>query len=729
MIKRALIALVMWVNCFHSLAQDIKITLEEPDNILIDKIVNIAVDIQSTYEVASVYGKIGDREATLVFNLESNLFEGTLSLEGLEQDTLVLEITAKDVFDTEISEEFTRVYDTPPILNVIEPIHASVARPMVRIKASCVEEDDKPCEIIVTVDPETPFSQEIVKANAIDTVIDYSLNQDAKWVRGNINQLWISAVDSREQKVSVNQTIYYEPSPYLKEVSSAQFTIFDWNGSKMLTGDIANDNWVRQINIIDSEDTVEIPFEGELQKMFLTSQRAIIKGNRNDDNFDELYEWKDGELKLLDTLPVENIDHQGEYVIWESGLTDDYKLNLRNVATESNVVISQNPNIQDFYVAANGVAVYNAGAPDYEVYSFKDGMSNPLTSDNAEEVWNQDPITDGASFVYTKTKDCCDNPTYAIALHDGNDETIIREFEEIPADKQINNGFIAYSKAGNTQQSQVWLWKPDGNASQVTFFGKNSLIELLNDQGDIMLHHDEKRYLADSDGEIRAISAANIGKSFWENDTWYLSIGRTLFEVDTTVSLHTIGDISKTVDESNSVKFYTSEFTEAFEGQGTLVKIKITSLPENGTLKYNDNPIEVPFEIFKGQEQYLTYVPSTFAEDSFSWNASNGLAYAASDAKVLLTPEVTGISDDLEEESISFSPNPTDGLLSISLNKFTARDSKVRVINLMGMVIWEKEIENQSDKVNIDLSTLKSGIYIVQYIYDSQVMGRKVIKY
>jgi len=85
-----------------------------------------------------------------------------------------------------------------------------------------------------------------------------------------------------------------------------------------------------------------------------------------------------------------------------------------------------------------------------------------------------------------------------------------------------------------------------------------------------------------------------------------------------------------------SVADFNAHFSDV--GGNTLQTVKILSLPEQGTLQLDGAAVSVNQRIPAAQLDGLVYLPSAgwSGDTSFSWNATDGLAYAASPATVSL---------------------------------------------------------------------------------------------
>jgi len=103
----------------------------------------------------------------------------------------------------------------------------------------------------------------------------------------------------------------------------------------------------------------------------------------------------------------------------------------------------------------------------------------------------------------------------------------------------------------------------------------------------------------------------------------------------------TVADITKTGTENVTIPFTSQNFTSKFSSPSgnTLVKIKVTSLPNSGTLRLNGTDIEVNQEINFSDVSGITFVPAPnyVGTTTFQWNGSDGTLYAESNANVSMT--------------------------------------------------------------------------------------------
>ena len=63
-------------------------------------------------------------------------------------------------------------------------------------------------------------------------------------------------------------------------------------------------------------------------------------------------------------------------------------------------------------------------------------------------------------------------------------------------------------------------------------------------------------------------------------------------------------------------------------------------------------------------------------------------------------------------------PNPSKGLVFLSFNQQIAKEMAVSVIDLKGQVMMSKAFTPNTGALELDLSSLKNGLYIISVIGD-----------
>lgn len=283
--------------------------------------------------------------------------------------------------------------------------------------------------------------------------------------------------------------------------------------------------------------TTIIPFKKHVPyTAFVTPYGAVMCGVDSSrypqpPAFQWIYDWNGGITYLLDMLNSSTSPRvAGDYAIW-TGEFDGTYLKRRNLATQTNFLISTNAvNIYNS-VAANGFVAY--GERSNNVYKYDNDTSTLLT-DNSGNKWNIYPITDGNYIVYIKQDPCCTSQHYDIRLIAGNADSILSDFgalePRLDFDYQANNKFVAYGRPGIANETQVVVRDSLGNHVQRSFFGSSSKIDLLNAKGDITFTNGNKRYLSLRSGQLAPVNSG-LGKAYYNDSGWFVAIGRVLYKV------------------------------------------------------------------------------------------------------------------------------------------------------------------------------------------------------
>jgi hypothetical protein len=409
---------------------------------------------------------------------------------------------------------------------VFEPLTDSVASPLIRVKATCTDDDPDGCEIRIIPNEESSQPILLRGRNEIDADVDLS------GYDGHHITLRVEARDAARQRTSVFRSIYVDASDRLERVVDLPGQILDFDGERALyrlagaTGDTLT------IQDLGNGTPIEVPVpEGRSifrSLAYLTTAGAIfVTTVTGSTSSTLLQEWNGAELLTLGPINSFNsLRIAGQYALY----SDDRTLLLRNLETgvTSPVAIDAG-NIHNDVTADGTVAYWNR---DYEVLLVRSGSATPLTDDAT--LWNLYPRTDGERAIYRKQSPCCGDRTYAIVLNDGTGEFVLREATpEVPEpgrDYQIVPGWVAYTDLGNLLQRHVWVRDASGNARQLTLFGTSSSIDQLTEDGTIMLMNGRKRYLAAPSGPLEEAGSVN-GRSYLVEGQWYLGMGRTLFRV------------------------------------------------------------------------------------------------------------------------------------------------------------------------------------------------------
>ena len=96
---------------------------------------------------------------------------------------------------------------------------------------------------------------------------------------------------------------------------------------------------------------------------------------------------------------------------------------------------------------------------------------------------------------------------------------------------------------------------------------------------------------------------------------------------------------------------------------------------------------------------------------------------------VPFAPATAGIEETNSNDAVKVWPNPADNNLSIQFKAGTSSDDEIKIIDLSGKTV--KVISNGfnsgSNTLNVNVSDLSKGIYLLEFTMDSKTVSKKVV--
>ncbi len=265
---------------------------------------------------------------------------------------------------------------------------------------------------------------------------------------------------------------------------------------------------------------------------------------------------------------------------------------------------------------------------------------------------------------------------------------------------------------------------------------------------------------------LPAAQTANVGATFTLNGT----IGGTLnqyqwYKDNTSILGATNANFSKTNIIAADAGVYKCVVTSTFVGVGTTTGVIITSTNVTLTVKTdqiitfgalaNKTVGDAVFNLTATASSSLavSYASSNTAVATIAGNVvtivgagtSNITASQAGNATFNSAPNVvqtltvvaavvvnpTTSLDNNSNEKITISPNPTENSFEIAFNNVSNNifsSLEMKILTITGKTVFQNKIENVSDKIKIDISTLPVGMYLVQWNNGKEIGMRKIIK-
>ncbi len=92
------------------------------------------------------------------------------------------------------------------------------------------------------------------------------------------------------------------------------------------------------------------------------------------------------------------------------------------------------------------------------------------------------------------------------------------------------------------------------------------------------------------------------------------------------------------------------------------------------------------------------------------------------------TGSVTGLKQTDAEAKVTVSPNPSSSYLTIDIPSLNNEKVSVKIIDIQGKEVMEVQSINNSSKINLDISTLSKGNYVINILTKHGMITSKFIK-
>lgn len=417
----------------------------------------------------------------------------------------------------------------PPELEILAPRPLSVARPEIRIAATCRDDDPVGCDSLVVFAWAIGGSPKFKIAEgkeAIDTVASLPSR-----LKGRRVALIFEAYDPLNMKRNVRE-VYLEPSPALMAIDSVSGEVFDVGDDRILHLDSSSGYGVLKIydrasgtDVVIMDDSTRRPESG-----FLTPVGVLFEARVGRI---QVHEWRNGLLtEHGDFTPSTSLNVAGNYAAWNNF----FALTRYDIGTGVETTVTTDAGAGHNDVAPNGDVVYWSSDG---IFRYRAGQTTKLTSDDDGADSNRYPLTDGTNVVYIKSGPCCTNQTHRIAMYEEAGELILagpRSSHPVPRrDYTVDGGWVAYTKP-ESGVLEVWVRSPTGGQQQVATFASDasgdSEIDSLSPSGDVVIVSGDRRYRwSPTTGAAPVDIGSRLGRSLWLGDELLVIIGNTVFRV------------------------------------------------------------------------------------------------------------------------------------------------------------------------------------------------------
>lgn len=674
--------------------------------------INVALRVSSNYQLRDVTAYVLNTSKSLTHNNILQQYEGQFIVSNLKRnDTIKIITTATDIFNNENKDSISVIYSfiPPPILKVYNPKNETVARPKLPIQFAVVSTDS--CNYEISYIGSTIGKGKL--KDSLSTFIDLSS------FNGSSDSLMIKVWDSKKQEVIEKCFVYVEFSTNLNEYYEADNKIIDYSNNKLLVKGGSGFSKTKLIDI-NTNYTSLIPLSIYLSSggnSFITPYGAILIGVDSSiiPNTQTLgYDWNNGNISILGNINNANsLKIAGKHAIW----SDQTSLFYRNLETKISKKINANAGNNNNSISENGkIAFWDM---TYNVYSYSNEITTKLTS-NAANKWNTYPLSDGNKVVYRNSDPCCNSQNFIIKLADEKgivELSNMNKIEPLPnINYQIRNGYIAYTKIGGNNNYNIWLRDSMSNQTQMTYYSENSDIEFLDTNGNIIFNKGGKRYISINKGQTIELTSA-IGKTYYQNNNYFVSIGRSLFKLNIpTIITDVFQNLKLTKENLNNIFTWKADF---FNGGDRYELVRSTD---------NMPYIKVAASSIKGDFQN----PGEYRiVDSLAPKSNNNYKLVLHYFDSSITESKVFQTNSADEMHLVMYPNPTTNNLYISVALPNADKLKIQILDMGAnvlMTLFETTNSNGSFQKSIQTNSLKPGIYYLNINGTSESITKQFIK-
>ncbi|MDC1106653.1 endonuclease [Prolixibacteraceae bacterium] len=220
------------------------------------------------------------------------------------------------------------------------------------------------------------------------------------------------------------------------------------------------------------------------------------------------------------------------------------------------------------------------------------------------------------------------------------------------------------------------------------------------------------------------ILAFNAHRGAEPADLWYVS---KELDISNVINFNITTDLwTKYADSGNAQPFkilYSYDYNDGNPSEnGTWTELNLNYPTANSnTWKRDIQSGNIPSKDHTKLFIAIHYVTSGTGDGETSWWQIDRLEVTGDRKASTAVTELTLAS------KVSILPNPATDYIQIQNNTQVAQFSKIEIYNIMGMVVKQRTLQVQDQK--IELNTLKSGIYIMKlYTTKGNIIVKKLVK-
>ena len=216
----------------------------------------------------------------------------------------------------------------------------------------------------------------------------------------------------------------------------------------------------------------------------------------------------------------------------------------------------------------------------------------------------------------------------------------------------------------------------------------------------------------------------------WEMRVWYCSTGATAWvtgpNFTTLADCPNVGNLAVTTPTSTKATFTWDDSNGAYSFVRLQARVDTT-----GSSFFNIGGVGVPYGTYTKDKNGL--VPGTsYRAKSRTWCDPNGGAYKAPSWTTFIyftMPGSVRLDGGVSIDNLDVYPNPSRDIFNVSFTSEDAQDLEVRVINVVGEVVYTENLMNFTGEFTkeIDLRRSTKGIYFLEITTEDGVINKKMI--
>jgi|GEM_PF-2894877 len=371
----------------------------------------------------------------------------------------------------------------------------------------------------------------------------------------------------------------------------------------------------------------------------------------------------------------------------------------------------QDQTVIDILPQINTTAIQNSNAGNYDI-TFSEGSDDIYNFEYVKGVLSINKAALNVTIDDKSREYGQENPefTYTIeGFKNGEDESVIDEMPQLSTIAEIDSDFGTYN-----------IIISSGSDNNYSLESTNGTLYITKATAELSFSNENQTY----DGLAKQIEVTsdpeNLNVDIIYNGKSDIPINAGTYEVFILINdTNYEGQASTTLNISKAVQVITFDELET-EHVGDEPFTLTAASSSQLDIEYTSSDPSVA--TIEGNVVKVISAGTTTITASQSGNNNYLMATAVSqDLKVETS---TGVDKNYVSE-IKIYPNPTTGLVYIDCGEFNNDNCKLKVISVSGTIIYESELNNMLQK--IDLTSYTKGVYIIRIEIEGNSIAKRII--